>query len=119
MNPGRTLIIFGVILIALGLLVTFSGKLPFRIGRLPGDIVIEGKGGSFYFPIVTCILISVVLTLLGWLTLLKGAVRIVAPKLVADRARLYGRNTNIIMATAIVLLVLGGVLSYFGYVPAA
>jgi uncharacterized protein YjeT (DUF2065 family) len=57
----------------------------------------------------------VIITILGWLTLVKGAVRVVLPKLVAERAERYGRNTNIIMTTAIVVLVLGGVLSYFGY----
>jgi hypothetical protein len=67
MTLGRTLITFGIILIALGLLVTFSGRLPFRFGRLPGDIVFQGKHGTFYFPIVTCLLISFVLTLVGWL----------------------------------------------------
>jgi hypothetical protein len=67
MNLSRTLITFGIILIALGLLVAFSSKLPFRIGRLPGDIVVEGKRGTFYFPIVTCLLISLLLTILGWL----------------------------------------------------
>jgi len=61
----------------------------------------------------------VIITILGWATLIKGAVRIVAPKLVADRAARYGRNTNIVMASAIIVLVLGAVLSYFGYVPAS
>jgi len=61
----------------------------------------------------------VIVTILGWLTLLKGAVRIIFPKLVAERSERYGRNTNIMMTTAIVVLVLGGVLIYFGYVPAA
>ncbi len=61
----------------------------------------------------------VIITILGWLTLLKGAVRIIFPKLVAERSERYGRNTNIMMTTAIVVLVLGGVLTYFGYVPAA
>jgi Protein of unknown function (DUF2905) len=40
--------------------------LPLRLGRLPGDIAIEGRRGSFYFPIVTCLLLSVVLTLVMW-----------------------------------------------------
>jgi len=43
------------------------GGLPFRLGRLPGDIAVQGKHGSFYFPVVTCILISLVLTLILWL----------------------------------------------------
>jgi hypothetical protein len=57
----------------------------------------------------------VIITILGWLTLIKGAARIILPKLVAERSGLYGRNTNTVMATAIFVLVLGGVLSYFGY----
>jgi hypothetical protein len=61
----------------------------------------------------------VIITVIGWMSLLKGAVRIIAPKLVANRAARYGRNTNIMMTTAIVVIVLGAVLSYFGYVPAA
>ncbi len=60
----------------------------------------------------------VIITVLGWAALIKGTIRIVAPKFVAERAERYGRNTNIIMTTAIVALVLGAVLSYFGYVPA-
>jgi hypothetical protein len=61
----------------------------------------------------------VIITVLGWLTLVVGAVRILAPKLVADRAARYSRNTSVVMTTAIALVVVGGVLSYFGYVPAA
>ncbi len=68
MNIGRALIGMGVLLVAAGALVLISDKLPFRLGRLPGDIAIEGKSGGFYFPIVTCLLVSVVLTLLGWLS---------------------------------------------------
>jgi hypothetical protein len=41
--------------------------LPFRLGRLPGDIAIRGRNGSFYFPIVTCILVSAALTLVFWI----------------------------------------------------
>ena len=64
---GRTLIIAGALLIAVGLLVTLGDKLPIKLGRLPGDIRIEGKNGGFYFPIVTCLLLSAVLSLLMWL----------------------------------------------------
>jgi len=59
---GRMLIIAGIALAAVGLLVMFSGRLPF-IGRLPGDITIRGKGWSFHFPIVTGLIISLILTL--------------------------------------------------------
>ena len=64
---GRTLIILGLVLVAAGVLVSLGSRLPIKLGRLPGDIVIRGKSGSFYFPIVTCILLSVVLSLVMWL----------------------------------------------------
>lgn len=63
---GKTLIIFGIILIGFGLLLTLANKIPF-IGRLPGDIYIQKKNFSFYFPIATSILISVILSLIFWL----------------------------------------------------
>jgi Protein of unknown function (DUF2905) len=61
---GRILIALGVLLIVAGLLVTLGERLPLRLGRLPGDIIIRGRHGAFYFPIVTCVLISVALSLL-------------------------------------------------------
>jgi hypothetical protein len=64
---GRTLIIVGAVLIAVGLLVTLGEKLPIRMGRLPGDILIRGKNTTFYFPIVTSLLLSAILTLVMWL----------------------------------------------------
>jgi hypothetical protein len=64
---GKWLIVGGLILAAMGGLFLVGGRLPFRLGRLPGDIAIQGKRGSFYFPIVTCILLSVALTVLMWL----------------------------------------------------
>ena len=67
---GRTLIFAGAALAAVGVvlwLAARSGGLPFRLGRLPGDIAYQGKHGFFYFPLVTCILLSVVLTLVLWL----------------------------------------------------
>lgn len=63
---GRLLLVVGIILVGTGLLLSFGGKLPFRLGRLPGDIVYQGRHGSFYFPIVTCIVLSVALTLILW-----------------------------------------------------
>lgn len=63
---GKWLILVGIILAAVGGLFLIGGRLPFRLGRLPGDISIEGRRGSFYFPIVTCILLSAVLTLIVW-----------------------------------------------------
>jgi hypothetical protein len=65
---GRTLIVVGLAIAALGVLLVLGDKLPIRLGRLPGDIVIERKNGTFYFPIVTCLLLSLLLTLLGWLS---------------------------------------------------
>jgi hypothetical protein len=67
MGLGRMLIVLGAVLIAAGVLITFAGRLPLRLGHLPGDIVIRGKHGAFYFPLVTCILLSVVLSLVMWL----------------------------------------------------
>ena len=63
---GRVTLILGGVLICVGGLLYFGGKLPFRLGRLPGDIFYQGKHGSFYFPIVTCVLISVALSLIFW-----------------------------------------------------
>jgi Protein of unknown function (DUF2905) len=64
---GRWLIVVGSLLVGAGLLLSFHGKLPFRLGRLPGDIDYSGRHGSFYFPIVTCILLSLALTLILWI----------------------------------------------------
>jgi hypothetical protein len=60
---GRLLITMGILLVAVGVIVEFgSGFFP--LGHLPGDIHITGRHGSFYFPVVTCIVISVVLNLI-------------------------------------------------------
>jgi hypothetical protein len=63
---GRTLIFIGLALVVLGLLVTLGEKLPIRFGRLPGDIVVRGKNSVFYFPIVTSLLLSALLSLVMW-----------------------------------------------------
>ena len=63
MGIGRTLIYLGGALVVLGILFTLGEKLPIRLGRLPGDIAIRGKNSVFYFPVVTCIVLSVVLSL--------------------------------------------------------
>jgi len=65
-NFGKALIVFGLVFIAAGVLFLLAGRLPFRIGRLPGDIVYRRGNFTFYFPLVTSILISVLLTLLFW-----------------------------------------------------
>jgi hypothetical protein len=64
---GRTLLFVGGILALAGAFFYFGGKLPFRFGRLPGDIVREGEHSTFYFPLTTCILLSVGFSLLLWL----------------------------------------------------
>ncbi|HHJ64685.1 MAG TPA: DUF2905 domain-containing protein, partial [Aquifex aeolicus] len=61
---GKILILFGVVLLLLGVLLLLFEKLPLGIGRLPGDIVIKRDNFVFYFPIVTSILISLILTLI-------------------------------------------------------
>ena len=64
---GRVLIGIGIALVVLGLLVTLGERLPVRLGRLPGDIVIRGKNSVFYFPIATSLLASAILSLALWL----------------------------------------------------
>ncbi len=64
---GRTLISLGILLVIIGLAIEFAPRLPFRIGHLPGDIIVQRHNTTFYFPIVTCILLSVVLSLVMWL----------------------------------------------------
>jgi len=66
-NFGRTLIWIGVGILILGVIISLGEKLPIRFGRLPGDIVVRGKNSVFYFPLVTCLLLSVVLSLVMWL----------------------------------------------------
>jgi hypothetical protein len=67
MSLGRMLIVLGLLLAALGVIVSLGERLPVRLGRLPGDIVIRGKHSVFYFPLVTCVLISALLSLVLWL----------------------------------------------------
>jgi hypothetical protein len=64
---GRMLIAVGLLVAALGVIVSLGEKLPIRLGRLPGDIILRGKHSVFYFPLVTCVLISAVLSLVLWL----------------------------------------------------
>jgi hypothetical protein len=63
---GKLLLVVGVVLIGAGALLMFGARLPFRLGRLPGDISYQGRHGSFYFPVVTCLLVSLALTLISW-----------------------------------------------------
>jgi hypothetical protein len=62
-NLARYLMLGGIILFLIGGGVYFAAKFGIPLGRLPGDIRIEGENGSFYFPITTSILVSVVLTI--------------------------------------------------------
>ena len=63
---GKTLITFGVILIAVGAILVFANRIPL-IGRLPGDIYVKKENFSFYFPLTTSILISVIVSFILWL----------------------------------------------------
>ena len=64
---GKILILFGALLIVLGLVLVFGNRLHLPVGRLPGDIVYRGKHTTVYFPIVTCIVLSIVLSLIIYL----------------------------------------------------
>jgi hypothetical protein len=64
---GRAFLFLGALLALVGAFFYFGGKLPFRLGRLPGDIVHRGEHTTFYFPIVTCLVLSAALSLLLWL----------------------------------------------------
>jgi ABC-type tungstate transport system substrate-binding protein len=64
---GKVLIVFGVGLAIVGVLLLVGGRLPLRLGRLPGDISYQGRNGGFYFPVVTCVVLSVALSLLMWI----------------------------------------------------
>lgn len=59
---GKTLIYLGLVLVVVGIVVTLAGKVTW-LGRLPGDITIQRENVSFYFPLATCILISVIVSL--------------------------------------------------------
>ena len=64
---GRVLLILGIVLVGAGAVLVFGAKLPFRLGRLPGDIIYQGRNTTFYFPIVTCLVVSLALTLFFWI----------------------------------------------------
>jgi Protein of unknown function (DUF2905) len=64
---GRTLLLLGLLLVLAGAFFYCGGKLPFRLGRWPGDIVHRDEHTTFYFPIVTCLVLSIGLSLLFWL----------------------------------------------------
>jgi len=64
---GRALLILGAVSAAVGAVLYFGARLPFRLGRLPGDIIHRGEHATFYFPIVTCLVVSIALSILFWL----------------------------------------------------
>lgn len=63
---GKLLIFLGIVLVLVGILVIYKVRIPF-LGKLPGDIYIQGGNVQFYFPIVTCLVISLILSLLFYL----------------------------------------------------
>ena len=65
-NLGKLLNVFGLLIAGTGVLVVLAGRVPW-LGRLPGDISVQRGSWTFYFPLATSILVSVVLTLLFWL----------------------------------------------------
>ena len=64
---GRVLLALGALLVLVGGFFYVGGKLPFKLGRLPGDIAYQGKHTTFYFPIVTCVVLSVAFSFVLWL----------------------------------------------------
>jgi hypothetical protein len=64
---GRLLLSVGAMLILIGGLFYFGPRLPLRLGRLPGDIIHRGEHGTFYFPIVSCLVISLAVSIILWL----------------------------------------------------
>jgi hypothetical protein len=66
-DVGRMLVILGVTLVVIGGIVMLLGRTGLPLGRLPGDIVYRGKNSTFYFPLASCILISVVLSIVLFL----------------------------------------------------
>jgi Protein of unknown function (DUF2905) len=67
MNLGRLLILAGIVLVALGVLVLIMNRLNWPLGRLPGDIVWRGKQTTVYIPWVSCLLLSLLGSLVLWL----------------------------------------------------
>lgn len=65
-HPGWFLVIVGVLIAGMGLVWLLASSVPW-LGKLPGDVSVEGENFSFYFPIVTCIILSVLLSAVVWL----------------------------------------------------
>ena len=63
---GRFLVILGIVLVVLGLIAMAGSRFSFGLGRLPGDISYKGKNFQFYFPITSCLVVSVAVSLIFW-----------------------------------------------------
>ncbi len=61
------MLVLGGVIVLIGAVLLLAGKFNLPLGRLPGDIVYRGKNTVFYFPIVTCILLSIIMSLVLWL----------------------------------------------------
>lgn len=66
-DMGKLLLVLGGMIVLVGAVLLLAGRFNLPLGRLPGDIIYRGKNSVFYFPLSTCIIISVVLSLLFWL----------------------------------------------------
>ena len=64
---GKFLLIVGGVIVVLGLVLLLAGRLNLPLGRLPGDIVYRGQNSTFHFPLVSCLVISVLITLILWI----------------------------------------------------
>ena len=62
-EPGRTIVFLGIALVVIGGIIMLIGRAGLPLGRLPGDIVYKGKNSTFYFPLATCIVASIVLSI--------------------------------------------------------
>ena len=63
---GKMIVFLGILLVVIGFIVILGNNIPF-LGKLPGDIVVKKKDFVFYFPVVTCIIVSIILSIIFWL----------------------------------------------------
>jgi hypothetical protein len=63
---GKSLIVFGLVIALIGVALTLAGRIPW-LGRLPGDIYLKRENFTFYFPLATCIIISLIISFILWL----------------------------------------------------
>jgi len=63
---GKLLIVTGLLIALIGVAISFGPKIPF-LGRLPGDLFIKRENASFYFPLTSCLLISLLLSIISWI----------------------------------------------------